>query len=918
MSEHLRRRIEALKSRKATTEDSVASLSSTAVSAPISTGPTNTTTTATATATAIAAGTSSTSTAAAAAVPSTTFSPPPLSSTSTGKTAASIPISNLPPAFVSPHTAVVKYRDTVKDPLCAKFTTRHAVKLLETVLRSHKNNTKRRKRERSSDIDNDTEIQEGKEQQEEEEEEKEQNDGDHMVEIKNTNKENLVSNVDSYTSTVISYFLPEVAEKCFIFSEETELKEEEDTNKGSSLCSHSTITGGINRCRKDFGHILVSGKRRLPCRSVEEYEPRARIAQGVYGVVISAVETPSSIMNTSGGKSNNNNNNNNKEEVKYALKQVKKQWLEESRIGFPPYLLREFDLLLRLRHPNIVRAREVVIQEKRQEATKPTRVIVAGGVGGGIGVEGGNMNSHTMKDAVTLQEMTDLVLNEKNNNNMINGNSTNNHNNNNNNNNNNSNNNNNGNNNSNNNNNNGNNNNSNNNSNRNGKNNGILISNQEKVNTDGIQSRHQGTDEWKTVYLVMEYCPYDLKSFLSLHNEKGVYLHLSSRNKHPDARKNFLSRVKCIMQQLFQALSFLHEHRILHRDIKTSNILISPQGIVKLCDFGLGRLYTEGQELTANVVTLIYRAPELHFGVRDYSHKMDVWSLACIMAELFLKLPLFPAEEETKHFAAICDVIGIPTEETFSGLYKMPELARIMRTLTRFNRVNTLRQVFEKSRHAGASTLPESGFDLLQRILRWNPLDRLSAREALEHPFFYEDPLPCEPAELLKPMPTAMISTSSISTTISTTTVGDGKRDVAVVMTQQGGNTVGESNHHHHQQQEQQQPPPTASLQKTEGIDRNEGMAIPPPPPTTTTTTHHTNTTTRTTTDICSHSSTAVMNAGGLLSEEKPEHALSSGESGTIKDTTRPNDLNDAQREMRQNSMEENNQISGFNSPSEY
>ncbi|KAH9588923.1 Protein kinase domain [Trypanosoma melophagium] len=865
MSEHLRRRIEELKSRKATTEDSAASLSSTTVSTSISTVPTTTTTT-----------TTTTSARVAATVAPSTYSPP-LSSTSTGKPTASIPISNLPPAFVSPHGAVVKYRDTVNDPLCAKFTTKSAVKLFETVLKFHKSNT-RRKRERSPDVGNDTETQEVQEQQEKE------SDGDHILEIKNTKQEEHVANTNSHISTIISYFLPEVGERCFNFSEEKRLKGE-NTNKGTPLSSHSTITDIIsNNCKKDLGHILVSGKRRLPCRSVEEYEPRARIAQGVYGVVISAVETkPSTIP---GGKLDNS-----KEMEKYALKQVKKQWLEESRIGFPPYLLREFDLLLRLRHPNIVRAREVVIQEKIQETTKQTRIIAGTGtgvgVGGGGGGEEGTINSHAVKNAISLHEMTDERSVEKNNNNMINGNSiiSNNSNNNNNDNNidNNSN-------------NNKNKNMKNNNINNNGENNGIIASNQDKVNIDGIQSRHQGTDEWKTVYLVMEYCPYDLKSFLSLHNERGVYLHLSSRNKHPDARKNFLSRVKCIMQQLFQALSFLHEHRILHRDIKTSNILISPQGIVKLCDFGLGRLYTEGQELTANVVTLIYRAPELHFGVRDYSHKMDVWSLGCIMAELFLKLPLFHAEEENKHFAAICDIIGIPTEETFSGLYKMPELARMMRTLTRFNRENTLRQVFEKSRHAGASTLPESGFDLLQRILRWNPIERISAREALKHPFFHEEPLACEPAELLRPMPTA---TAPSSAAISTST-GEGKRGVDTAPP--GESSIGEA--------VKQQQPPTASVQKSEDIGGDERGAIPQMTHTATNTSPSTNTTatnTTTTTNICGNNNT-VADDRSLLSEKKPEQVLS-------RDL---NPQNDAQRVVRENSMEQSNQNSGYTSPSEY
>uniref|UniRef100_A0A0A9W723 Cyclin-dependent kinase G-1 n=1 Tax=Lygus hesperus TaxID=30085 RepID=A0A0A9W723_LYGHE len=87
------------------------------------------------------------------------------------------------------------------------------------------------------------------------------------------------------------------------------------------------------------------------------------------------------------------------------------------------------------------------------------------------------------------------------------------------------------------------------------------------------------------------------------------FLHISSTNVSPDAPTALVSRVKCIVYQILSGLKFLHDRRILHRDLKSSNILLDKTGRVKLCDFGLARHYQEGQALTPTVVTLLYRAP---------------------------------------------------------------------------------------------------------------------------------------------------------------------------------------------------------------------------------------------------------------------------------------------------------------------
>ncbi len=95
------------------------------------------------------------------------------------------------------------------------------------------------------------------------------------------------------------------------------------------------------------------------------------------------------------------------------------------------------------------------------------------------------------------------------------------------------------------------------------------------------------------------------------------------------------------MKQLILGCSFLHQNKVMHRDIKSANILLNDQGIVQLVDFGLGRRTRFDNVYTYKVVTLWYRAPELLLGCKTYNHKVDVWSIGCVFAELLTGEVLF-------------------------------------------------------------------------------------------------------------------------------------------------------------------------------------------------------------------------------------------------------------------------------------
>ncbi|XP_022776273.1 cyclin-dependent kinase G-2 isoform X2 [Durio zibethinus] len=159
-----------------------------------------------------------------------------------------------------------------------------------------------------------------------------------------------------------------------------------------------------------------------------------------------------------------------------------------------------------------------------------------------------------------------------------------------------------------------------------------------------------------SIFMVMEYMEHDLKG-------------LMETMKQPFSQ----SEVKCLMLQLLEGVKYLHDNWVLHRDLKTSNLLLNNQGELKICDFGLARQYGSPlKPYTHLVVTLWYRAPELLLGARQYSTAIDMWSLGCIMAELLSKEPLFNGKTEFDQLDKIFRTLTTPNETIWPGFSKLP------------------------------------------------------------------------------------------------------------------------------------------------------------------------------------------------------------------------------------------------------
>ncbi|KAG7521192.1 cyclin-dependent kinase 11B-like isoform X1 [Solea senegalensis] len=220
------------------------------------------------------------------------------------------------------------------------------------------------------------------------------------------------------------------------------------------------------------------------------------------------------------------------------------------------------------------------------------------------------------------------------------------------------------------------------------------------------------------IYIVMNYVEHDLKS-------------LMETMKQP-----FLpGEVKTLMIQLLRGVRHLHDNWILHRDLKTSNLLLSHKGILKIGDFGLAREYGSPlKPYTPIVVTLWYRSPELLLGAKEYSTAVDMWSVGCIFGELLTQKPLFPGKSEIDQINKIFKDLGSPSEKIWPGYNELPALKKM--TFTEYP-YNNLRKRF-------GALLSDQGFDLMNKFLTYCPSKRIVADEALKHEYFRETPLPID------------------------------------------------------------------------------------------------------------------------------------------------------------------------------
>lgn len=196
-----------------------------------------------------------------------------------------------------------------------------------------------------------------------------------------------------------------------------------------------------------------------------------------------------------------------------------------------------------------------------------------------------------------------------------------------------------------------------------------------------------------------------------------------------------LKLIRRFTKQLLSSLVLLHSHRIIHCDLKPENVLLAhpKHSEIKVIDFGSSCF--ENEKVYTYIQSRFYRSPEVILGM-TYGLPIDIWSLGCILAELFTGFPIFPGENEQEQLACIMEVFGPPEKHLiekssrkklfFDSLGK-PRLTVSSKGRRRRPSSKTLQQALKCDE--------DSFVDFIARCLRWDPDRRLKPEEALQHDF---------------------------------------------------------------------------------------------------------------------------------------------------------------------------------------
>ena len=206
---------------------------------------------------------------------------------------------------------------------------------------------------------------------------------------------------------------------------------------------------------------------------------------------------------------------------------------------------------------------------------------------------------------------------------------------------------------------------------------------------------------------------------------------------------------KCYLMQLLEGCAYLHENKILHRDMKAANLLINNRGILQIADFGLARPYDDDpprpgrgggeatREYTTLVVTRWYRPPELLLQLRKYTTAIDMWGVGCVFGEMFKGKPILAGNSDVNQAHLIFDLVGSPTDENMPGWRSLPGCEGVVEW---GHKQPTIRKVF--------SELSPTALSLLTELLTLDWRKRINAIDALKHPYFFTEPYPAKPGDL--------------------------------------------------------------------------------------------------------------------------------------------------------------------------
>ncbi|ALC48935.1 cdc2 [Drosophila busckii] len=216
--------------------------------------------------------------------------------------------------------------------------------------------------------------------------------------------------------------------------------------------------------------------------------------------------------------------------------------------------------------------------------------------------------------------------------------------------------------------------------------------------------------EENRIFLIFEFLSMDLKKYM---DSLPAKVQLDSQ------------LVRSYLHQLTDAIMFCHRRRVLHRDLKPQNLLIDKHGVIKVADFGLARSFSIPVRVyTHEVVTLWYRAPEVLLGSSRYSCPVDIWSIGCIFAEMASRKPLIAGDSEIDQLFRMFRILRTPTEQIWPGVTSLPDYMHTFPIWTTNQLTSQLKN------------LDDNGVDLMHKMLIYDPVHRITAKQILEHSYF--------------------------------------------------------------------------------------------------------------------------------------------------------------------------------------